>query len=436
MKTDIQEVENEKNTVILKVEVPSEDIADSINKAYKEISEKVKIPGFRKGKIPPQVIDRMIGKDAVLNEALNDLIPLFYPKAVESSGIDPVSMPQIDIKQLEDDKPLIFTAKVQVRPEVELGDYKEITLPEQTTKATKEEVDKQLNSMRDKFAQLEPVSKRALKKGDYALIDFEGFMNGKPFEGGSGTDYMLEIGSGTFIPGFEDQLVGAKRGEERDINVTFPDDYQAEFLAGHDAVFNVKVKEIKEKKLPKIDDDFAKNVSQFETLAELKKDVKKTIEEKKKSQANFKRRNEVVEYVADRAKVDLPSALIERQMDIMLEDLEDTLKRQKTDISVYLAQMGDDKQHFRESFRNESTKRVKQNLVLEAVTKAENIDVGDEDVEAEIRKLAEGSNQDFDDLKAQMTEEHIDYLKDRLRLMKTVDFLESKVKYVKKDEKK
>lgn len=436
MKTEVQEVENEKNTVILKVEVPTEDIAASIKKAYKEVSQKVKIPGFRKGKVPPLVIDQMIGKDAVLNEAINDLIPLVYPEAVESSGIEPVSQPEIEIEQLEDNKPFVFTAKVQVKPGVLLGDYEDIRVPDYPLKVTKEDIDRRLNNLRDKFAQLEPVNKRAVKAGDFVLISYQGFIDGKPFEDGSGDDYMLEIGSKTFIPGFEDQLIGAKRGEEREIKVTFPENYHADHLSGQDAVFRTRIKEIKEKKLPKLNDEFAKNVSQFDTFAELKREIRKNIADTKKRQAESQKREDVINFVTDLVEVEIPFSMVERQIDFIVKEFEMSLKREKKDLSSYLAQMGDTLENFRNNFRDEASRRVKTDLVLDAIIKDKKMAVSDEEAEAEIKRLAENASRDLDEIKAQMTPEHINYLKSRLLLMKAVDYLVSKAKTIKKDEKR
>lgn len=432
MKTEIEEVKDEKNTVILKVEVPAKDLTGSINKAYKEVSRKVSIPGFRKGKVPPNVINQMVGKEKVLTEALNELIPELYPKALEMSGVEPVSPPQINIEQMDTDKPLKFTAKVQVFPEIELGDYQEIEMEEISTKATAEDVKKQIEKMRNKFAGLEPVKNRALKEGDYALIDFEGFLKGKPFEGGAATDYMLEIGSETLIPGFEEQLIGAKSGEERDINVTFPKDYQSDMLAGQEAVFTVKIREIKKKKLPKLDDEFAKSVSKHDSLAELKKDLQKELSEAKKQEAEQKRRNHVLDYVAEKAKIDIPPAMIDRQINNFVQDFDNRLKRENQDLKSYLEKTGDKIENFRQTFRADAIKQVKTNLVLEAIAKAEDINISDERAEEEIKKLAGNSGKEIEEFKKELTAEHISYLKDRLRLMDTIAFLESKIKTIKK----
>lgn len=431
MKTDIEELE--KNTVLLKVEVPIVEVTGSIKKAYKEVSEKVRIPGFRKGKAPKGIIDQMVGKEVVLNEALQELIPFYYPKAVESSGVEPVSMPEIDIVQIEEDKPLIFTAKIQVKPKVVLGDYHKIEIEEFSVVPTKEEVEREINNIREKFSHLKVLKRRNLKKGDFALIDFQGFIEGKPFEGGSASDYMLEIGSGTFIPGFEEQLVGAKRGEERDVKVTFPHDYSNQHLADKEAVFRVAVKEIKEKELPALNDEFAKNVSEFDTLREFKKSVKEKVRQRKEAQAEAQKRSAVVDFVINQAEMEIPPVMIENQINAMVRNFEETLKNQGLRLEDYLRSTSTEFKLFKENYRAEAIKRIKTDLVLEAVQKAENIEISDEDVDNEIKRLAKGAKRDFKELKKEVKErEGYDYLRLSLQRLKTVDFLVSKAKTRKK----
>ncbi len=433
MKTEVTEVEDEKNVVILKVEVPAEKIMPSIEKAYREVSKKVRIPGFRKGKVPPQIIDQMVGEEAVMDEALNELIPQFYPEALKDSGLEPVSQPKVDVEQLEKDKPLIFTARVELKPEVELGDYKTIKLPKMETKATKKEIDEYIDKIRDRFSELNPV-KRAVKDGDYVLLDYEGFLDGKPFDGGAGTDDMLEIGSESFIPGFEEQIIGAKKDEERDLTVTFPKTYHSKDLADKEVVFHIKIKEIKTKKLPKLDDDFAKNVSKFDTLEEYRADVKKELETRKEKELESTKRDGAIDYVTDDAKIDLPDGMVEQQINTLTEEFNSVLQREKTDLESYLKKQGDTFQGFREQFRDEAVKRVKTNLVLEAVMKKEDIEASDDDIDEELNRLAGKSDQKIEDIKAEMTEEHFDYLRSQLSMMTTIDFLISKVKFVTPEE--
>ncbi len=433
LKTEVTEVEDEKNVVILKVEVPAEKIMPSIEKAYREVSKKVRIPGFRKGKVPPQIIDQMVGEEAVMDEALNELIPQFYPEALKDSGLEPVSQPKVDVEQLEKDKPLIFTARVELKPEVELGDYKTIKLPKMETKATKKEIDEYIDKIRDRFSELNPV-KRAVKDGDYVLLDYEGFLDGKPFDGGAGTDDMLEIGSESFIPGFEEQIIGAKKDEERDLTVTFPKTYHSKDLADKEVVFHIKIKEIKTKKLPKLDDDFAKNVSKFDTLEEYRADVKKELETRKEKELESTKRDGAIDYVTDDAKIDLPDGMVEQQINTLTEEFNSVLQREKTDLESYLKKQGDTFQGFREQFRDEAVKRVKTNLVLEAVMKKEDIEASDDDIDEELNRLAGKSDQKIEDIKAEMTEEHFDYLRSQLSMMKTIDFLLSNVKFVKPEE--
>lgn len=434
LKTEVTKIEDEKNVVMLKVEVPAEEIMPSIEKAYREVSKKVRIPGFRKGKVPPKIIDQMVGAEAVLDEALNDLIPKFYPEAIESSGLEPVSQPKVDVEQLEKDKPLIFTAKVELKPEVELGDYKVIKLPKMATKASKKDIDEHIDKIRDRFSELNPV-KRAVKDGDYVLLDYEGFLDGKPFEGGAGTDDMLEIGSESFIPGFEEQIVGAKKDEERDLTVTFPKNYHSKDLADKEVVFHIKIKEIKTKKLPKLDDDFAKNVSKFDTLEDYQADVKKELESRKEKELEATKRDGAIDYVTEQASIDLPQGMVEQQINSLTEEFNNVLQQhEKTDLESYLKDKGDTFQSFREQFRDEATKRVKTNLVLEAIMKEEKIEASDDDIDEELNRLAGKSEQKIDDIKAEMTEEHFDYLRTQLSTMKTIDFIISKVKFVKPEE--
>lgn len=435
IKTEVEEVE--KHTVILKVEVPFEDLGESINRAYRDVAGKVRIPGFRKGKAPRAIIDQMIGKDAVLNEALQDFIPDIYPKAVESSGIDPVTMPQIDVVQIKENEPLIFTAKVQVKPEIKLGSFDDLIIDPLKQKTIKDEVEEEIDKLRNKFATLDVVKKRAAQKGDFVLIDYDGYIDGKPFEGGRGADYMLELGSGSFIDTFEDQLVGAKTGGEVEVNVTFPKDYQGEHVAGAAAVFKVTVKEIKEKKLPKADDEFAQNVSKFDTLKELKGDLKKVVGERQDEAQKAAMRTGAVEKIAEISEVDLPSGLVDRRVEHMLRDFGNRLNQmQGMSLDAWLASIGDKAADtFKESYKGEAEKSLRNELVLEEVTKVHSIEATDEDVENEIKRLAEGSKRDIDELKEEIkARDGISYLKERLSINKTVDFLVSKAKLKKRDD--
>lgn len=434
IKTEVEQVE--KSLVVLTVEVPYDQLGESIEKAYRDVAQKVKIPGFRKGKAPRSIIDQMVGKEAVLHEALHDAIPDFYPRAVESSGIEPVTMPQIDVVQCLEDQPLIFKARVEVKPEVTLGDYKKLEIDEIEQKPVAEEVETQLDRLRSKFATLEVVKGRAAKSGDFVLIDYEGFIQGTPFEGGRGSDYMLELGSNTFIPGFEDQLVGAKAGSETQVKLAFPADYQAENLAGADAVFDVTVKEIKTKKQPKADDEFAKNVSKFDTLKELKADLKKTAIERQKNERETGIRIGALDKMVDLTEVELPGGMISQRVEEMIQDFGARIQEtQGITLQAWLAQSGIDMSVMRQSYQDEAEKTTKTELVIEAVMKAEKIEATDEDVETEIKRLAEGSKRDIDELREEIKKrDGFGFLKQRLAMNKAVDFLAAKVKLKKKDD--
>ncbi|MDP1808747.1 MAG: trigger factor [Actinomycetota bacterium] len=434
IKTEVEQVE--KSMVVLTVEVPFDELGESIEKAYRDVAQKVKIAGFRKGKAPHAIIDQMVGKDAVLQEAMNDVIPAFYPQAVESSGIEPVTIPQIDVVQLSDNQPLIFKARVEVKPEVKLGAYKKLEIDEIEQKPVAEEVNKQLERLRNKFATLEVVKGRAAKSGDFVLIDYEGYIQGKPFEGGRGSDYMLELGSGTFIPGFEDQLIGAKAGSATPVKLVFPADYQAENLAGAEAAFDVKIKEIKTKKQPKADDEFANNVSKFDTLKEFKADLKKAAIERQKKERETGIRMGALDKMVELSEVELPAGMIGSRVEEMIQDFEDRIQEtQKITLQGWLAQSGIDMSVLRQSYQDEAQRTTKTELVIEAVMKAEKIEATDEDAEKEIKRLAEGAKKDINELKEEIKKrDGFGFLKNRLAVNKTVDFLATKVKVKKKDD--
>ncbi len=432
IKTEVEQVE--KNTVVLKVEIPIDELGESIERAYRDVARKVKIPGFRKGKAPRAVIDQMVGKEAVLHEALHEAIPAFYPQAVESSGIEPVTMPQIDVVQLSENEPLIFKARVDVKPEVKLGSVDDLEIEDIEQKTVAEEVTLQLNRLRAKFATLEIVKGRAAKKGDFVLIDYEGYIQGKPFEGGRGSDYMLELGSGSFIPGFEDQLIGAKAGGEKQVKVTFPKDYQVERLAGEDAVFAVTIKGLKAKKEPKLDDDFAKNVSKFDTLKELKADLKKTVTARLKAEREAGIRMAALDKMIELSELDVPEGMVQRRVEEMVRDFGDRIEQtQGITLQAWLAQSGVGGDVLRQSYYAEAERTIKTELVIEAVMKAEKIEATEGDVANEIKRLAEGAKRDVDELKEEiMSRNGFEFLKQRLSMNKAVDFLARKAKIKKK----
>lgn len=422
MKTEVERLE-EKNTVLLKVEVPADEFGKAIDQAYKKIAGQVTIPGFRKGKVPKSIIDSRIGKDAVREEAVQNALPTYYIDALKGSEVEPVDQPEVDLVQVEEGQPLVFTAKVKVKPEIKLGEYKGIELHKPSTEPTEEEIKTQVDALRDQFATLEPVEGRAVQMGDFALINFEGFIGDEPFEGGSANDYMLEIGSGSFIPGFEDQMVGMQKGEIKDIMVTFPEDYGNAELAGKEARFRVLVKEIKTKKLPEVDDDFSKQVG-FDTYEELRTDIADKISGVKKKQAEAALNAELLKKVTDNAELDLHDVMIEYELNDMMEDFAYDVSRQGLNMEQYFQFTGQNPEELKNSWRNRAEDRIKSRLVVEAIAKAENIEVVPEEVDNEVRKAAEASGRSFDDVKRVFEAGgNMDTLKNRILVNKTLDWL-------------
>ncbi len=437
IKTDVKKVE--KDTVVITIEVPAEQIAGPINKSYREIAKKVRIPGFRRGKAPKPIIDQMVGKEVVLDEAANDMIPDIYSEAVKDSGVIPVTMPEIEVVQIKENEPLIFTAKVQVKPEIKLGSLDDLEIEPMEQASLADEVDSELEKLRNKFATLDVVKSRESRKGDFVLIDYEGFIDNRPFEGGRGSDYMLELGAGTFIPGFEDQLIGAKPGASKDVELTFPEKYESEHLAGADAVFKVKIKEIKTKKLPKLDDEFAVGVSKFDTLKELKGDLKAKAKEQQEKQKKAAVREGALTKMAELAELDLPDGMVERRIDQMVEAFANQVKQIKGgSFEDWLSQTGMEPKEFRNNYKQEAIKNLKTEMTLEAVAKEHGQEATDEDIDEEIKRLAEGADRDVDELKAEIEErDGYDFLRERLSMDKAIDFLADKAKIkAKKKEKK
>ncbi len=435
LKTNVEPLKEEKSTVILKVEIPPENITTFVDKAYKLISQKVSIPGFRKGKAPKVIIDQMIGKDQVLNQAAQDIIPQFYPKAVESTGIEPVAEPDIDIIQLEEGKTFIFNAKVQVKPEVKLPDYSTIEVPKQSTRVTAKELNDKIEVLRNKFSRLEPVGNRAIKKGDFVQIDYQGFIKGKPFKDGSGSDYVFEVGSQHFLPGFEEKIIGAKKDDKLEISIVFPDDYEQKYLAGQEAKFNVTIKEVKAKKLPKLDDEFAKSVSQFDSLAEFKKDLKDKLNKQKKEQAESATKEFVLNFISEKSEIDVPTKLLERQIDKMVNEFNRRLSIAGSSLDKYLKQSNISYLEFRETYRSAALETIRTELAIEAVAKAEKITVEDKEIEEEIAKLARQSKTNVEELKEKLDDDTRLFLKNRLKRLKALDKLLKNVKYRESKEK-
>ena len=389
----------EKNMAKLTIEVSAEELEKAIQGAYLKNKNKITIPGFRKGKAPRKMIEQMYVKEVFYEDAANALIPDAYEKALAECTEEIVSSPKIDVTQLEAGKPFIFTAEVALKPEVTLGTYKGVKVDKVEVEVTEEEVDAEINKERENNSRTITVEDRAVKDGDMTVIDFEGFVDGVAFEGGKGEDYPLTIGSGAFIPGFEEALIGAEIGVETDVNVTFPEDYQAAELAGKAAVFKCTVKEIKEKELPELDDEFASEVSEFDTLAEYKEDVKKNLAEKKEAAAKSAKEDAAIDAVIAEAKMEIPDAMVETQQRQMVEDFAQRIQSQGISMEQYMQFTGLDASTLLEQVKPQAMKRIQSRLVLEAVVAAEGLTASEEDFEAEVAKMAESYKMEADKVK-------------------------------------
>ncbi len=388
----------------------------------KKVVKQVSIPGFRKGKVPRGLFEQRFGVEALYQDALDILLPVEYPKAVEEAGIEPVDRPEIDVEKIEKGESLIFTAKVTVKPEVKLGDYKGLGIEKDDTAVTDEDVQNELKALQERQAELVVKEEGAVENGDTVVLDFEGFVDGEAFEGGKAENYSLEVGSGSFIPGFEEQLTGLEAGAEKDVEVTFPEEYHAEELAGKPAVFKVKIHEIKAKELPELNDEFAKDIDEeVETLAELTEKTKKRLEEAKENEADAKLREELVLKASENAEADVPQAMIDTELDRMLKEFEQRLQMQGMNLELYTQFSGQDENALKEQMKEDAAKRVKSNLTLEAIAQAENLEVTDEEVEAELTKMAEAYNMPVENIKQAIGS--TDAMKEDLKVRKAIDFL-------------
>ena len=389
----------EKNMAKLTIEVSAEDLDKAMEKAYQKQKSRISLPGFRKGKAPRKMIESMYGKGVFMEDAVNSLVPQEYTKALGECDLEIVSQPEINVTQMEPGKALIFTADVAVKPEVTLGDYKGVEVPKSEIAVTDEEVDAEVKKEQDKNSRTVVVEDRAAANGDITTIDFEGFVDGVAFDGGKGENYPLELGSGSFIPGFEEQVAGHKTEEAFDVNVTFPEEYQAENLAGKDAVFKVKIHEIKTKEVPALDDEFAKDVSEFDTLDELKADLKKQLSEKKAEDARRDLENQLLEQAIDGMEAEIPEVMFSKRADEMINDYAYRLQAQGIDLQTYLQYMGQDMDAFRATFKDGAEKQVKASLVLEAIVAAEKLEATEDEINAEIDKLAQQYGMEAEQIK-------------------------------------
>ncbi len=427
-KMSLQVEKLEKNMAKLTIEASAEELGKAIESAYQKQKNKISIPGFRKGKVPRKMIEQMYGKGVFYEDAANELIPEAYAKALEECEEEIVSQPSIEVTQIEEGKPFIFTATVALKPEVSLGKYKGIQIEKISTEVTDEEIDAEINKERESNAREITVEDRAVKDGDMTILDFEGFVDGVAFAGGKGENYPLTIGSGAFIPGFEEQLVGAELNKEIEVNVTFPEDYKAEELKGKAAVFKCTVKEIKEKELPELDDEFASEVSEFETMAEYREDVKKKLTEKKETEARDKKEEAVIEAIIADAKMEIPDAMLETQQRQMVEDFAQRLSMQGLTLEQYYQFTGLDHDKMLEQVKPTALKRIQSRLVLEAVAEAEYMTTDDADYDKEVTRLAEIYQMEEDKVREMLGEREKKELMRDVVVKKAVDFVVEKAK--------
>ncbi|UTH06123.1 trigger factor [Macrococcoides canis] len=419
----------EGNEGVLTVTVPAEEVNAGLDKAFKKVVKQVNVPGFRKGKMPRQMFEQRFGAEALYQDALDFILPDAYASAVEEAGINPVDRPEIDIEQMEKGKKLIFTAKVTVEPEVELGDYKGLEVEKEDTEVTEEDLNKAIEADLARKAELVVKEEGEVAEGDVVNLDFDGYVNDEAFEGGKAEGYDLEIGSGQFIPGFEEQLIGTKVGDEKDVNVTFPEEYHAEELAGKEAVFKVKINEVKSKEVPELDDEMAKELDEsVDSVDAYKEKYKKDLQEQKTLQAENNMKESLIAQAVENAKVDIPEAMINTELDRMMQEFEQRIAQQGLNLDLYYQFSGQTEEQLKESMKADAEARVKTNLTLAAIAKAENIEVSDADVDAELSKMSEQFGLSVDDIKAALGNGEV--LKDDLRIQKAIDVLvkESKEK--------
>lgn len=412
----------EKNMAKLTIEVPADEVEKALQSAFLKNKNRINVPGFRKGKVPRQMIEKMYGPEIFYEDAANELIPDAYEKAVEECGEDIVSSPAIDVTQIKKGEPFIFTAEVALKPPVKLGKYKGVKVEKADTEVTEEEVDAKINQERENNARNIEVTDRAVKDGDMTVLDFEGFVDGTAFEGGKGENYPLTIGSGAFIPGFEEQLVGAEIGKEVEVNVTFPEDYQAEELKGKAAVFKCTIKEIKEKELPMLDDEFASEVSEFDTLEEYKADVKAKLTEEKVKEAKDAKEAAVIEAIVNDSEMEIPEAMLATQQRQMVDEFAQRIQMQGLSLDQYFQFTGSTYDKMIEQVKPQAEKRIKSRLVLEEIVKAEKIEASEEDYEEELKVMAEAYQMEVDKVKEMLPEKSVSQIKADIAVRKAAEF--------------
>ncbi len=420
MSVKVENTEN-KNEVKLSFVVEAEKFEEAMKKVYTKTAKYFNIPGFRKGKAPMQLVERQYGSEIFYEDAFNELVPEVYDAAIKENNVEAVSKPNIDITQMEKGKDLIFTATVQTKPEVKLGKYKGIEIKKIEYNVSEEDINHEIGHMQEKNSRLVSVDDRPVENGDITVIDFEGSVDGVPFEGGKAEGHELEIGSNTFIPGFEDQIIGMKVDEERDIKVKFPDEYFSKDLAGKDAIFKIKLHEIKKKELPKLDDEFAKDVSEFDTLEELKNSIKEKIDVENKNKEKYETEEEAIKTVCENTEIDIPSGMIEVEIDNMVKDIEGRLSYQGLKLEQYLQMVGKTEEDMRKEFEDQAKKSVKSRLVLEAVVKAEKLEASEEEVGEKIKEMAKQYNRPEDELLA--NEQLRSYIAESMKTEKAIEFI-------------
>lgn len=418
----------EKNMAKLTIEVSAEELEKAIQGAYLKNKNKISVPGFRKGKVPRAMIEKMYGKEIFYEDAANALIPNAYGDAVDECEEEIVSSPKIDVTQIEAGKPFIFTAEVALKPEVKLGKYKGVKVDKIAVEVTEDEIMAEIDKERESNARTLNVEDRTVQDKDMTVIDFEGFVDGVAFEGGKGENYPLTIGSGAFIPGFEEQLIGAEIGKETEVNVTFPEDYQAENLAGKAAVFKCTVKEVKEKQLPELDDEFASEVSEFETLAEYKENIKQKLMDKKETEAKNKKEDAVIQAIIDDSDMEVPDAMLETQQRQTVDEYAQRLQMQGLSIEQYFQFTGLDYEKMLEQVKPQTEKKIKSRLVLEAIVAAENIEAGEEDYEKEVERMASMYQMEIDKVKEILGENEKKQIMKDLAVQKAADFVVEQAK--------
>ncbi|HZG56495.1 trigger factor [Paenibacillus sp.] len=414
----------ESNVGVLTIEVEAEQVNEALNKAFKKVAGRVNVPGFRKGKVPRQIFEAKFGVESLYQDAIDIILPEAYTYALRETGIEPIDRPEVDIEKFAKNEPMKLTAKVQVKPEVKLGEYKGLEVEAKSVEVTDEEIAEELKRLQQRHAEIVPVEEGAAQNGDVAVIDFEGFVDGVAFEGGKGEKHSLELGSGSFIPGFEEGVVGMAKGEEKDIEVSFPEDYHAEELKGKAATFKVKLQDLKRKHLPELDDEFAKDVSEFETIEEFKSDLAEKIKKRKEREARIHQEQSVVEKAADNATVDIPAVMVETELNNMVKEFENRLRSQGMNMEMYFQFTNTSEAALKEQMKPDAEKRVRNNLVLDAIAKAENLIATDEDLEKELETMASQYQRTVEEIRGILEANgRIDDVREELSAKRAVDFL-------------